>query len=188
MPGEVLITEDSSRKLTIFRNLILEWNPRINLTGFRASKEIDEILIGESVRALSAISVSSKRVLDFGSGAGIPGLVWAICDPSAKITSVEIRHKKIAFQKEVLRSTDVEAEVVQGHFPEAVSGRKFDFIVSRGIRFSPQMFREAIGLLAPNGMLIRFASPGTVDEGWDSLSISQRTTLMFHMKMFSPKQ
>lgn len=163
---------------------MLEWNPRINLTAFHTPEEIDEILIGESVRALSVISISGKRVLDIGSGAGIPGLVWAICDSSARVTSLEARHKKIAFQKEVLRSTGVEAEVLQGHFPEAVSDRKFDVVVSRGIRFSPRLFQDAVQLLDPGGTLVRFASPGTIENGWTTTNISLFTTLMFHVKMF----
>jgi len=179
-----LIAEEAILRLTLFRDLILEWNSRINLTGFRSPAEIDEILIGESVRALSAISISGKRVLDFGSGAGIPGLVWGLCVPSARITSLEVRYKKIAFQKEVVRSTGVQAEVVRGHFPEAVLGRKFDVVVSRGIRFTPTIFREAVQLLDTGGMIVRFASPGTVEEGWTTTSISPLTTLMFHVKMF----
>jgi len=175
-----LITDDSNRNLCLFRDLILEWNSRINLTAFRTPEEIDEILIGESVRAVAAISISGKSVLDFGSGAGIPGLVWAICDPTAIVTSVEVRQKKIAFQKEVLRSTGAMAEVLQGRFPEAVSGRKFDLIVSRGIRFIPRLFQQAVEHLDVGGMLVRFASPGTMEERWTSINISARTTLLFH--------
>ena len=177
-----MIAAESIRKLKIFRDLILEWNPNINLTAFRTPKEIDEILIGESVRALSAISISGKHVLDFGSGAGVPGLVWAICDPSARITSLEVRHKKIAFQKEVLRTTGVEAEVLQGHFPEAVSGCKFDVVASRGLRFTAPLVRAAVQLLEAGGMLVRFASPGAVEDGWTSSIISPFTTLMFQVK------
>ena len=179
-----MIGEESIRRLKIFRDLILEWTPHINLTAFRNPEEVEEILIGESVRALSAVSISGKRILDFGSGAGIPGPAWAICDPSVILTSLEVRHKKIAFQKEVLRSTGVEAEIIRGRFPEAVSGRRFDLIVSRAIRFSPRLFQDSVALLGTGGMLVRFASPGTVEEGWAANRISPRTTLMFHVKMF----
>jgi 16S rRNA (guanine527-N7)-methyltransferase len=84
-----LLTDETLLKLQLLSALIFEWNPKVNLTGYKTKEEIAEFLIGESVAALTALTVSGKSVLDFGSGAGIPGLVWAILEPSARITSVE---------------------------------------------------------------------------------------------------
>lgn len=175
---EAGISPDAASKLSLFVDLILEWNARINLTGLRTRTEIEERLIGESVAALRALPVSGKTVLDFGSGAGIPGLVWAACDDSARITSLEIRQKKVAFQKEVLRTAGIDAEVVQGHFPEAVTGRQFDVIVTRAIRFSPSLWTAAEALLAPGGCLVRFGTPRQEEPGWSVLPISPGTTLL----------
>src|SRR5262249_37074412 len=112
-----------------------------------------------------------KSVLDFGSGAGIPGLVWAICVPSARVTSLEIRQKKVAFQKEAARTLGIQAEVIAGHFPEAVAGRKFDVIVTRAIRFSQGLWEEAEKLVSGKGILIRFGRPDDRIPGWESREI-----------------
>ncbi len=173
-----LINESSIPKLERFVDLILEWNERINLTGLRNRLEIEEILVGDAVLSLQFVPVSSREILDFGSGAGIPGLVWALCNPLAKVTSVESRQKKAAFQKEVLREVGAEAEILLGRFPEAVFGRRYDIVVSRAIRFSPALWERARGLLRPGGSLVRFSTPSFPAEGWSEHSLSGRSKLL----------
>ena len=117
----------SLEKLSAFTDLILHWNARMNLTGYRTRQEIDELLIGESILAvleLQKVEIvkGGTTILDFGSGAGIPGLVWAMLKLPIEITSLEIRQKKIAFQKEVVRKLGLQARVMLGKFPEDGSG------------------------------------------------------------------
>lgn len=172
------LSESVLQKLSGFATLIQEWNGRINLTGFRTLEEIEDVLIGESLLALPFLPVDGKSVLDFGSGAGIPGLVWAITEPSARITSLEIRQKKIAFQKEVSRELGIQVEIVRGLFPDAVAGRRFDFIVSRAIRLSPSLWRQGSDLLSSGGALIRFGARDALEQGWESIPISDRSSLL----------
>ena len=173
-----LISGPALDKLILFADLILEWNPRINLTGFKSRNLVEELLLGEAVLALARLSPSGKRILDFGSGAGIPGLVWAICEPEMHLTSVEVRAKKVAFQKEVVRSTGLKAQILVGRFPQAVRGRSFDLIVSRAIRFDPSLWREAEMLLSEDGMLVRFAAAGAAEPEWNCIPISTRSSLL----------
>lgn len=172
------LTPGSLDKLQRFAALIRTWNARVNLTGCKSIAEIEESLIGESVAALAALKLQGCSVLDFGSGAGIPGLVWAICEPSLKVTSLEIRQKKVAFQKEAARRLDLNAEILQGHFPEAVAGRRFGCIVSRGIRFDAPVWRQAEKVLEPGGVFVRFASAGQAEAGWRTVPVSERSSLL----------
>ena len=173
-----LISEEEFQQLCRFADLILEWNPRINLTGFKSRERVEEMLLGESILAGRAMPRRFGAVLDFGSGAGIPGLVWAITERSLQVTSLEIRQKKVAFQKEVVRSLGVKVEILLGRFPEAVLGRRFDIITSRAIRFSPALWTAGRRLLKPGGSLVRFAASNTREEGWKSIPISARTALL----------
>lgn len=178
-----LLNEDVRRKLSEFADLILEWNPRINLTGFRDRESVENILIGESVRALRVTRIGGRRVLDFGSGAGVPGLVWSICNPEIRLTTLEVRQKKIAFQKEVVRTLDLAVRVLPGRFPDRVMEETFDWIVTRAIRFDPVLWRRAEAIVDLGGGLIRFSSGyGVVPEGWEAVRISEHTDLLFRFK------
>jgi 16S rRNA (guanine527-N7)-methyltransferase len=165
-------------RLSLFVDLILEWNSRINLTGFKDRRSIEERLIGESVYALSHLDLSRKQVVDFGSGAGIPGIVWAICEPTVKITSVEIRQKKAAFQKEVVRKTGIPMEVVAGEFPQVVANQTFDVAVTRAVRIPGSLLEKARLRLVPGGILVRFAPAGYTEPGCDSIPISTRSVVL----------
>ena len=88
-----LLSKNSLDKLYKFAKLILQWNAKINLTGFRDPKEIEDLLIGESVLAAESLQNlgfirPGIRVLDFGSGAGIPGIVWAALELPIQVTSL----------------------------------------------------------------------------------------------------
>jgi 16S rRNA (guanine527-N7)-methyltransferase len=139
---------------------------------------METVLIGESILAAHALPLSGKEVLDFGSGAGIPGLVWAIYDSTVQITSLEIRARKIAFQKEVARNLDLYVEILLGRFPDAVERRKFDVITTRAVRVSPELWKNARVLLKSGGSLIQFAKSGARLEGWDSIPISNRSCIL----------
>ena len=176
--SEGLLSSVTFEKLTQFLDLLVEWNQRINLTGLRSRDEMERLLIGESIMAVRVFPMSGKRVLDFGSGAGVPGLVWAIYDPSIQMTSVELREKKVAFQKEIIRRLGLQAEVQKGNFPHAVSNRQFDVIATRAVRFSGKLWTQALPLLAPGGSFVQFTNAKVEQEGWHSLPVSKRTSLL----------
>jgi 16S rRNA (guanine527-N7)-methyltransferase len=171
------INSAAFEKLSSFVNLLLVWNRRINLTGFHTAAEIENILIDPCIAALDAVPFPGNAILDFGSGAGIPGLIWAACRPELSVTSLEIRQKKVAFQKEVLRKTAITAEIVAGRFPEAVMDRHFDVVATRAIRFSPELWNSARSLLNPGGILVRFASSAEPD--WNAIKIADKSFILF---------
>jgi 16S rRNA (guanine527-N7)-methyltransferase len=176
------LSPSSLEKLSAFTDLIVRWNSRINLTGYRTRQEVDKLLIGESVLAVLelqkvGIVKAGITILDFGSGAGIPGLVWAMLELPIEITSLEIRQKKIAFQKEVVRELGLQARIILGKYPEAVAGERFDLIVSRAIRFDPKIWEKGRALLNPGGHFVRFAAPNLRETGWESHPVSEKTSL-----------
>jgi 16S rRNA (guanine527-N7)-methyltransferase len=176
--SERILTPPVADRLSQFLDLLIEWNARVNLTGLQTREEMEEILIGESLLAARLFPMGGKKVLDVGSGAGIPGLVWAIDEPATRLTSVEVREKKIAFQKEVQRLLNLDVEIIRGSFPFVVSGRRFDVVVTRAVRFTPLFEKQAATVMNPGGFLVRFVGANVAEPGWETRPISKRSSLL----------
>lgn len=92
------VSPEQARQLAGYRDLILEWNRRFNLTALRDAESIDGRLIAESLRLLPFLPERPHlRALDLGSGAGIPGIPLAIVRPDIEFTLVDATGKKVRF-------------------------------------------------------------------------------------------
>jgi 16S rRNA (guanine527-N7)-methyltransferase len=121
-----LLPSTAFEQISIYIDLLLRWNARINLTAIRDPEEIVTRHFGESFflashlfpehverTLLSAPGLppsqadgmpSHPRVLDLGSGAGFPALPVKIWSPNIHLTLIESNHKKTAFLREVVRA------------------------------------------------------------------------------------
>lgn len=90
-------------KLKAYLALLVKWNAKTNLTSVRKPEEMVSRHFGESLFAASQLD-EPGTLIDFGSGAGFPGVPMAIHWPNAKVTLVESQNKKATFLKEVARS------------------------------------------------------------------------------------
>jgi 16S rRNA (guanine527-N7)-methyltransferase len=119
-------------QLSIYLELILKWNARINLTAIRTPEEIVRRHFGESLFAGIRLG-ACQTLLDFGSGAGFPGLPIQLLRPDVAVTVAESRSKKAAFLHEVARSLDLPAEVWAGRVEAMPPSRRFDAVTLRAV-------------------------------------------------------
>ncbi len=119
-------------QLSIYLGLILKWNARINLTAIRTPEEIVRRHFGESLFAGLRLG-ACQTLLDFGSGAGFPGLPIQLLRPDVAVTVAESRSKKAAFLHEVTRSLDLPAEVWAGRVEAMPPSRRFDTVTLRAV-------------------------------------------------------
>src|SRR5262249_44645633 len=96
-PNGEKFSEAEIESLSLYHRLVLKWNPRLHLTTITKPKEFFERHIFESVLAEERVLPSINRVWDIGSGAGIPGLIIAICRPTLPISLVESSRNKALF-------------------------------------------------------------------------------------------
>ncbi|HUB02644.1 MAG TPA: 16S rRNA (guanine(527)-N(7))-methyltransferase RsmG [Terriglobales bacterium] len=124
---------------SIYIDILLRWNTRINLTAIRNPEEIVTRHFGESFflarhvfpeanrgteRDCSRFAVrGSGLVIDIGSGAGFPGLPVKIWSPGIRLTLVESNHKKVAFLREVARALTLTNVDISAERAEALAHR-----------------------------------------------------------------
>jgi 16S rRNA (guanine(527)-N(7))-methyltransferase RsmG len=87
---------------TLYSELI-EWNKKINITAITDEDEFIKKHIIDSAFLLKILEKKSESIMDIGSGAGFPGIIANIFNPSLNIISVESVSKKCHFQKNISR-------------------------------------------------------------------------------------
>jgi 16S rRNA (guanine527-N7)-methyltransferase len=140
-------------QLSIYLELILKWNARINLTAIRAPEEIVRRHFGESLFAGMRLG-ACQTLLDFGSGAGFPGLPIQLLRPDVAVTVAESRSKKAAFLHEVTRSLDLTAEVWAGRVEAMPPSRRFDTVTLRAVDNMESALGEASRLASQRILIL----------------------------------
>ena len=122
-----------------YAGLLLEWNAKLNLISRKDQENLWESHLLHSVAILFGRRVPEEiRVLDVGSGGGLPGIPLAIVKPGWSVTLLDsIGKKTLALQDIVGRLGTGRIEVVNGRVEESaiIAGRrgKYDLVVARGV-------------------------------------------------------
>jgi 16S rRNA (guanine527-N7)-methyltransferase len=142
---------EQNKHLIDYLALLVRWNARTNLSAIRAPEQILERHFLESIACAQLLPAGIATLLDYGSGAGFPGLPIAICRPEIAVTLAESQNKKAAFLQEAVRVTGVTARVHSGRAEGLME--KFDCVTLRAVDRMEQAVRSAGELVAPNGWL-----------------------------------
>jgi len=129
-------------QLVDYLELLLKWNARTNLTAIRDPEEIVRRHFGESL-FLGAHLRDCSTLLDFGSGAGFPGVPVQLLRPEIAVTLAESQGKKAAFLREVVRHFGLQTEVWASRVEAMPSERRFDAVALRAVDKMDSAVREA---------------------------------------------
>ncbi len=109
---EFPLTSEQIGQLTIYRTELKRWNSHINLTALHDDSEVIYKHFLDSISVLEHFSISAnQRVIDIGTGAGFPGIVIKIYNPSIHLTLVEACQKKTAFLRYLIAQLKLDASI-----------------------------------------------------------------------------
>ena len=132
----IALPDATVSKLSAYLSLLAKWNKTYNLTAVRKQEEmvthhlLDCLAVLPIVRN-SALAGRHFRLVDVGSGAGLPGLVLALACPEWSVTSIEAVEKKAAFQRQVKIELGMANVEVHGGRVEECVGQRFSATISR---------------------------------------------------------
>lgn len=167
-----LLSEAQLNLISMYVDLLLRWNARINLTSVRRPEDVVTRHFGESLfaaRHLFPRPDTCSSLTDVGSGAGFPGVPIKLWAPQIRLTLIESNNKKVAFLRQLARSLTLTAIDVFPGRAEAYAGPAGDFVTLRAVERFSRALPAATRLLAPGGRLALLIGKAQVAEAAELL-------------------
>ena len=134
-----------------YLNLLHKWNKAYNLTAIR---ELDNMVTHHVLDSLAIRPwIKGPRLLDVGTGAGLPGIPLAIAEPDLQVVLLDSNGKKIRFLREVKRSLSLSnVEIVQSRAETYHPTAGFDTVTSRALSDLESLVHWTQHLIAGDGI------------------------------------
>ncbi len=136
--------------LARYQQLLNHWNQKMNLTAVRDPQVLVRLHLAECLRAAQRIPPEVETVLDFGSGAGLPGIPIRIARPELRITLAESQKKKAAFLREAVRELGLSGvSIYGGRVEEMPALSVFDLVTLRAVDKMGEAMQAALPRIRP---------------------------------------
>lgn len=150
-------------RLLAFLKLIEKWNKAYNLTAIRIREDMARLHLLDSLAVLPYIK--GERVIDIGTGAGLPGIPLAIFLPGTRFTLLDSNAKKTRFvQQAVLELKLGNVEVCHSRVEAFQPEKKFDTVITRAFAALPSIIQMTAHLLNDEGELLAMKGQNPRDE------------------------
>jgi len=160
---QVDASEEQQTLLIGFIDLLEKWNKAYNLTAIRNKSDMLPLHILDSVSLLPYLA-DAKRILDIGSGAGLPGIPLAILQPDREFVLLDGNGKKTRFIKQATIELKLKnVTVVHGRIEKYLPEDNFDCITTRAFATIAETI-DMIEHFLSNEARILFMKSNTAEE------------------------
>jgi len=136
------LEENNWSQLQVYISLLREWNAKINLVSRKDTDRLETKHLAHCLTITKFLRLMPKaRLLDVGTGGGLPGIPLAICYPQAKFTLIDSIGKKVMVMEDMVERlglTNVEAK--RGRVEELPRKKSYDFVIGRAVTALPTFF------------------------------------------------
>ena len=159
----VAISTSARSSLLEYCELLIKWNKTFNLTSVDDPEEMISLHLLDSLAVLPFLP--SGRVLDVGTGAGLPGIPLAIARPEQAFVLLDSNGKKTRFLVQASGQLGLEnVEVVNQRVEQYQAHELFDVIISRAFSSLGQFLSACNHLVSPRGQFLAMKGKLPEDE------------------------
>ncbi len=156
------ISDQQVDLLIRYLNLLIKWNKAYNLTAVRNPLEMVNRHLLDSLSIVPYIE--GDRIIDVGSGPGLPGIPLAICYPERAVTTLDSNGKKTRFQQQVKTELSLENLTIVNDRVENCQFEPFDQVISRAFASIEDMIKWTHQLCKKEGVFLAMKGLYPEDE------------------------
>jgi len=136
------LPDECWEKLKQYTALLREWNARINLVSRKDMERLETKHLAHCLTITKFLRLMPKaRVLDVGTGGGLPGIPMAICYPQANFTLMDSIAKKMMVVDDICSRMQLpNVEIIRGRAEELPKKKSYDFVLGRAVTALPVFF------------------------------------------------
>ena len=176
--GKIDLNEKTVERFKKYAALLKEWNEKMNLTAITDEPEIVEKHFYDCLLPTSHDLLDDRLICDLGTGAGFPGLVWAIAYPKSVVTLVDATGKKCMFLNEVIKELNLTNAFVVNSRGEDLNMREhFDIVTARAVAPLNILLEVTVPLIKEKGLMIAMKGAKGKEELADAKKAVQKLYL-----------
>lgn len=156
-------------RLARYHALLTEWNARIDLTAVLEPEEmVDRHYLDSAAPLALGLISQGARVIDVGTGAGLPGIPLCILRPDLRVTLLDAQRKRVTFLQAAIEALDLPAQAVHMRAEDAARDEAhreaYDVSVSRAVAATPTLLELTLPFVRVGGRAIAWKGPGLQAE------------------------
>jgi 16S rRNA (guanine527-N7)-methyltransferase len=163
-------SQDQLDKFALYREMVLEWNKKVNLTAIVDPLDFEIKHLADSLTACQYHGfINAKSIIDVGSGAGFPGLPMAICYPHKQFVLIDSLRKRVNILVEIIDALQIKNTLALHGRAEDLARdsshrERYDLCASRAVANLAVLSEYCIPFVRKGGYFAAYKTLNSLEE------------------------